>query len=161
MSISSDSARAATAAGISRCYCLALRQASRRVTQIYDHALAPVGLRGTQLPILSQLAVSGPLTMKALAALMVMDRATLGHNLRPLEAQGLVELRTGEDRRSRLVALTETGRARLDQARGLWRQAQRTFEASFGKEDAAALRGMLGRVAATEFEGAGEGGAGG
>jgi DNA-binding MarR family transcriptional regulator len=134
-----------------RCNCQALRQAARRVTQLYDQALTPSGLRVTQYPILAWLAETGPITMKALAERLVMDRATLGHNLRPLEAQGLVACAVGPDRRSRLVTLTDAGRARLDQARGLWRDAQRRFEGAFGAEEAAALRETLARVAATEF----------
>ena len=134
-----------------RCNCLALRQAARRVTQFYDAALAPTGIRGTQLPILHHLAEHGPMTMKALAEAMVLDRATLGHNLRPLEIHGLVERTVGADRRARLVTLTRFGRERLDAARGLWLEAQRTFESAFGSADAAALRASLARVAALEL----------
>ncbi len=134
------------------CHCLAFRQAARRVTQLYDHVLAPVGLRGTQLPILSMLSEYGPMTMSALADRMVMDRATLGHNLRPLEAQGLVQRETGADRRSRVVTLTPAGRDRLRSARTLWHQAQKTFEDAFGAEEAAALNLTLTRVAALPFD---------
>lgn len=133
------------------CNCQALRQAARRMTQFYDHAMAPAGLRVTQFPILAWLAASGPMTLKALAEKMVMDRATLGHNVRPLQARGLIDLTVGADRRSRLVALTDTGHAVLEEARGLWRDAQRSFERSFGPEEAAALRTALGRVAAMEY----------
>ena len=41
------------------CNCQALRQAARRLTQFYDHALAPAGLRVTQFPILAWLAGRG------------------------------------------------------------------------------------------------------
>src|SRR3954452_16109389 len=92
------------------CNCAALRQAARRVTRLYDQVLAPVGLRITQLPILAGLASVGPISMGALAESMVMDRATLGHNLRPLEAEGLVIMSVGADRRSRVVSLTAAGR---------------------------------------------------
>src|SRR5882762_6774389 len=71
------------------CNCAAIRQAARRVTRLYDQALAPAGLRITQYPILSWLAATGPVTMNVLAERLAMDRATLGHNLRPLQAQGL------------------------------------------------------------------------
>ena len=135
----------------SRCHCGALRGASRRVTQLYDQALAPVGLRITQYPVLAWLAGSGPMTMSVLAACMVMDRATLGHNLRPLEASGLVRIATGLDRRSRVVTLTDAGRERFTQARPHWRAAQRAFEAAFGEADSAALRTALTRLAGIDF----------
>ncbi|MEA3132625.1 MAG: hypothetical protein QOG17_471, partial [Gammaproteobacteria bacterium] len=68
------------------CTCGCLRKASRRISQLYDMALAPVGIKSTQYSILSEVArgsASGPVTMCELAAAMVMDRSTLGHNLRP------------------------------------------------------------------------------
>jgi DNA-binding MarR family transcriptional regulator len=39
--------------------------------------------------LLSYLVTSGPMTMAQLAKLMSMDRATTGHNLRPLVRDGL------------------------------------------------------------------------
>jgi DNA-binding MarR family transcriptional regulator len=135
----------------SPCNCAVIRQAARRVTRLYDQALAPVGLRITQYPILAWLAASGPVTMSVLADRMVMDRATLGHNLRPLEAQGLVTMTAGADRRSRMVALTEVGRRKLREARPAWRAAQETFEAAFGPEDSAALRDTMVRLARLDF----------
>ena len=133
------------------CNCAAIRMAARKVTQLYDQALAPSGLRITQYPVLSWLATAGPMTMNVLAERLVMDRATLGHNLRPLQAQGLVTLATGRDRRSRVVTLTEAGKRKLAEARPAWRAAQRTFEAAFGKEDSAALRATMVRLARLEF----------
>ena len=91
------------------------------------------------------------MTMSVLAACMVMDRATLGHNLRPLEASGLVRIAIGLDRRSRVVTLTDAGREKFTQARPHWRVAQRAFEAAFGEADSAALRTALTRLAGIDF----------
>jgi DNA-binding MarR family transcriptional regulator len=82
---------------------------------------------------------------------MVMDRTTLGHNLRPLLERGLVRLVAGKDRRSREVSLTGKGRTTLARAWKRWRRAQDVFEARMGPEPAALLRRLLHRVAATEF----------
>ena len=109
--------------------------------------LAASGLRITQYPILVRLAGAGPATMHVLAEQLLLDRATLGHNLRPLEAQGLVAMATGTDRRSRVVAITEAGRQKLREARPAWTAAQVGFEAAFGTGDAVALRGLMAKVA--------------
>src|SRR5882672_12287474 len=94
------------------CNCTALRQAARRVTKIYDDALAPSGLGVNQFSILARLSLVGPSTIQDLARLLVMDRSTLGHLLRPLEKRGLVTLDVSvQDRRSRTVALTRAGKA--------------------------------------------------
>src|SRR5271168_1807919 len=84
------------------CNCLALRQATRHVTQLYDQFLAPSGLRSTQYSILARLNRKGPMTINALADEMVMDRTTLGRNVLPLQRDGLIVAMPGEsDRRSK------------------------------------------------------------
>jgi DNA-binding MarR family transcriptional regulator len=133
------------------CNCLSLRQAARRVTQLYDQALAPLDIRATQLSMLRTIDRLGPVALNALAEAMVMDRATMGHNVRPLAARGLIRLAVGSDRRSREVALTPAGRAVLARSRKLWRKAQTVFEKKIGVETAATLRSLLHRVSAADF----------
>jgi DNA-binding MarR family transcriptional regulator len=134
------------------CNCLALRQAARHLTQYYDQQLAAVGLRSTQYSILSRLDRVGPLGINALAALMVMDRTTLGRNILPLQRDGLLESRpSASDRRSKELALTASGRELLRRARKQWNAAQEGFESAFGAQQAATLRGMLGSVVGTEL----------
>jgi DNA-binding MarR family transcriptional regulator len=129
------------------CTCGSLRKASRRISQFYDMALAPAGIKSTQFAILSELergSAAGSVTMCELAAAMVMDRSTLGHNLRPLERDSLVVLRPAQDdRRKRHVELTRKGRALLQRARSQWRLAESRFEMIFGKKPAAELRAVL------------------
>jgi DNA-binding MarR family transcriptional regulator len=64
----------------------------------------------------------------------------------------LVEVVADErDKRNRLVALTEAGRAKLAQSLPFWEEAQRRFERAFGKEKARALRATLDYIASREF----------
>jgi DNA-binding MarR family transcriptional regulator len=133
------------------CTCGSLRKASRRISQFYDTALAPVGIKSTQFSILSEVdrgSLEGPVTMCELATAMVMDRSTLGHNLKPLERDDLVTLRLStDDRRKRYVELTKKGRLLLRKSRRLWQQAEGRFEDIFGKEPAAELRAVLLNIA--------------
>jgi DNA-binding MarR family transcriptional regulator len=135
----------------SSCTCGSLRRASRRISQFYDSALAPIGIKSTQFSILSEIergSVEGPVTMCELAAAMVMDRSTLGHNLRPLERDRLLALRLQrKDRRKRCVELTARGKLVLQRARRTWRVAERRFEQMFGKQRAAELRVVLWHIA--------------
>jgi DNA-binding MarR family transcriptional regulator len=134
------------------CNCLAIRQASRHVTQFYDQILAPSGLRTTQYAILSRLQRGGPMPINALAAALVMDRTTLGRNILPLERDGLIEIGASpKDRRRREVRLTAAGAARLRAARRGWAVAQQRFDEVFGAERAAALRDLLREVTASDF----------
>lgn len=129
------------------CSCLTLRQASRWLSQRYDEALAPCGLRITQYSVLSVLDRTGPSTLQDLAAALVMDRSTLGHNLRPLEREGLVVIGTDEsDRRARRLSLSAKGKKALAEARPLWKAAQGEFERTFGGKDLETLQGLLRRM---------------
>jgi DNA-binding MarR family transcriptional regulator len=130
----------------SACNCLALRQAARHVSQIYDGYLASEGLRTTQYSILAKLNRLGPLSINELAKSMVMDRTTLGRAIRPLERDRLLAIGAGDDGRTRSLQLTTAGQARLKAAAAKWREAQKEFERSFGADDAADLRVVLQRV---------------
>ena len=146
--------REVPAAHHTACTCGSLRKASRRISQFYDSALAPVGIKPTQFSILAEVergSIDGPLTMCELATAMVMDRSTLGHNLRPLQRDELLSLRlAAADRRKRHVALTRKGKATLRRARRLWRTAEGRFEKIFGKRHAADLRAVLLSIAAND-----------
>lgn len=134
--------------GSQMCNCLALRQAARQATQLYDRHLAPAGLRTTQFSVLVNLRRLGPMTINALAAQMVMDRTTLGRNVLPLEREGLIAIRQGEtDKRRKELELTKAGAERLRRAVKLWADAQAEFESRFGAERSAALRAELREVA--------------
>jgi DNA-binding MarR family transcriptional regulator len=130
------------------CNCLALRQAARHVSQIYDAHLAPVGLKTTQYSILAKLNRLGPLSINELAKLMVMDRTTLGRAVRPLERDKLLAIGGDDDGRKRSLKLTTAGQARLKAAAAKWREAQKEFELTFGVSDSAKLRTALQRVVA-------------
>jgi DNA-binding MarR family transcriptional regulator len=126
------------------CSCGALRQAARHVTRFYDRALTPVGLGLNQYSILSRLDRLGPSNLQDLADNLVMDRSTLGHLLRPLEARGLLALKPAPtDRRARIIRLTAEGNALLRRARPLWAKAETEFQRQFGADAAETLRQLL------------------
>jgi DNA-binding MarR family transcriptional regulator len=137
----------------SPCIATAMRKASRRLSQLYDEAMAPIGLRATQFAILSELErrAKAPPTMRELADALVMDRSALGHNLRPLERDGLIALEeSDEDRRRRHVVATAQGRAKYKDARRLWQTAQDRFETVYGQAATAKLRTTLLTIAHEE-----------
>jgi DNA-binding MarR family transcriptional regulator len=110
------------------CLCGALRQASRAVSRLYDEELRGVGLRTTQYSLLCVLARAGQVRQGDLSGLTSLDETTLTRNLRPLIASGWVATGIGEDRREKLVRLTEAGAAKLRQARPAWERAQERMQ---------------------------------
>ena len=103
----------------SECFATAARKASRRLTQFYDDALEPSGLRSTQYAILTELARSGaPPTLAELASALVSDRSAVGHNLRPLIRDGYVALEPGGGGSTRTADPLDRSRP-FETARGL------------------------------------------
>ncbi len=139
----------AAALDSSPCNNLALRQAARHVSQVYDRHMAEAGLRGSQYSILAKLGRLGPLPIGKLAETMVMERTALGRALGPLERDKLIKVGPGADGRTRSVSLVPAGQTRLKEAAVHWRKAQKAFEEAFGEREAVALRATLQRVVAT------------
>ena len=106
------------------CLCNALRQATRAVSRLYDEELRGVGLRTTQYSLLQRLRRAGEVRQRDLGGLTSLDETTLTRNLLPLIDAGWVAIRPGEDRREKLVRLTDAGAAKLREARPAWERAQ-------------------------------------
>jgi DNA-binding MarR family transcriptional regulator len=147
MQKTTETESAETAAALA-CNCLAIRQAARQVTQLYESHLAAVGLTASQYSIIAKLSRLGPLTINALAGEMGMDRTTTGRAIKPLARDKLVAVEAGSDARTKLVRLTPAGAKRFKAALVYWHEAQQEFERFYGAEQAAALRAALARVSA-------------
>lgn len=120
-----------------------LRQLTRRVTQLYDRELARTGLKTTQYSLLSHVLKLGPLRAGDLARAMTMDASTLTRNLKPLVAAGWVDLMTCADGRARTITITAAGRAKREQARRSWQQAQQRLDDRLGSGRVAALHALI------------------
>ena len=109
-------------------------------------------LKATQCGLLMQIEALRTPTMKDLAKTLVMDLSALGHTLKPLIRDGYVELVPDlEDRRSKRVALTGDGTAKMMAIKQLWREATVRFETALGIEKAQDLRATLAVVASEDF----------
>ncbi len=128
------------------CACYNLRRAARATTRLYDDFLKPSGLRTTQYSVLMAAKLLGPLTLTKLAEMIVAERTTLTRNLTVLEKKGLVLIEPGEDRRERLVSLTEKGEEALIGAIPMWEAAQGCVEQGLGGERVSGLLGHLSAI---------------
>src|SRR5262249_40285601 len=81
-----------------------LRKLSRLVGAIYDAALRPSGLRGTQFNVLVALALLREGTVKRLAVTLAMGRATLSRRPAPLERARPGRRQPGAELRRRVRA---------------------------------------------------------
>jgi len=140
------------------CTNTALRRAARRLGQLYDEALAPIGLKATQVAMIAQISrfaaqgeQAGP-TLQDLAAQMAIQMSAISHALKPLLRDEIVELRQDpQDKRTKRCALTPKGRDLLAQALGLWAKANNRVEEVLGHASATLLRNLADTVASEQF----------
>ena len=126
------------------CLCLHMQRASRALARRFDDALRPVGITNWQFSLLMSLNRPEPPPMGPVAKLLAMDRTTLTAALKPLEREGLLKIILApEDRRSRLLALTERGRETLAAAVPIWRDTHARVEAALTVMEAGELRTAL------------------
>jgi DNA-binding MarR family transcriptional regulator len=129
-----------------KCYCVSLKSAMRRVSAVYDEALAPVGINIAQYSLLRCVEQLQPATLTALGRAQELDRSTIGRNIRVLEKMGLVTLGRGEDQREAVVALSDAGRDALSRSEPLWEEVQAGFERRLGPEFSETLQATLSRL---------------
>jgi len=125
------------------CACGRLRRATRALTQLYDDAMAPAGLRLTQFSLLRTLARDGTLRISDLASRQLLDRTALSRNLDPLVEHGFVEVLEGHDARTREVGLTREGARALKRAEPHWARAQTIVAQRLGVDRLEALIATL------------------
>jgi DNA-binding MarR family transcriptional regulator len=128
---------------LSGCTNFKLRQLMRRVSQHYDIEMSKTGLKTTQFSMLSQVLRLGPIRPGELAKAIKMDASTLTRNLKPLVDAGWIKISAGTDERSRLVSITEAGRAKQKEAQRSWKVAQDGINDLLGMERVLALHALI------------------
>jgi len=128
------------------CVCATLRKASRAVTQVFDNALRPSGLRATQFNILGVIWGSGEATVTQLTKRLAMDQTTLPRSLGLLERENLIQTVPKPDGRLRTVKLIPNGEQAIESAFPLWAEAQKRMVLAIGTEAWALLGADLDRL---------------
>jgi DNA-binding MarR family transcriptional regulator len=126
-----------------RCTCTNVRRAARMLTQAYDAAIKPSGLKVTQLSVLWALRRLGPVNAAVLSREVQLDRTTLVRNLALLQRARLIVSAHGKDDRERVLHLTAAGERALDRAIPLWTKVQSKLSANLGQRRLAKLESLL------------------
>ena len=126
------------------CLCLHTQRAARALSRLFDEALRPVGLTSGQFSLLNALNRPVPPSIAPVAQLLAMDRTTLTAALKPLERDGLIAIaKDPDDRRNRLLRLTDKGRGILAAAFPIWRDLHAAIEAGMSGLEPDNLRSAL------------------
>lgn len=131
----------------SPCACLYVRRADRQLSQLYDRCLRLVGIRSTQYGMLFCVAELPEPYISDIGRILNMDQTTVTRNVEKLEKLGLVTSRPHPgDPRKKMVQLSPSGAAKLDEARPLWEAAQKRVLEYMGEEDYASLLRLLNKL---------------
>jgi DNA-binding MarR family transcriptional regulator len=114
--------------------CGNLRRASRTLTQLYEEALRPTGLRATQFTILQALSLAGEVTQSQLGDILAIDSTTLTRTLTIMGRHGWIAKRRGKDRREWRMRLSKAGEAQFKNALPYWEKAQTKVRRRLGGE---------------------------
>ena len=125
------------------CYCTLLRKATRKLTSIYDDALAPVGVNIAQFSLLRNVERGEPVSLTELGQRIELDRSTVGRNVKVLIKSGLIASSKGKDQREAMLVLTDNGRRVLADGDSLWEAVQSKVEQVLGSNGIKELHALL------------------
>jgi DNA-binding MarR family transcriptional regulator len=114
------------------CMCASLRRASRLVSQLYEDAMRPLGMRATQFTILQSLVLAEEVTQGQLGQMLGMDSTTLTRTLTIMSREGWIAKRRGEDRREWRMRLSKKGEAQFKIALPHWQKVQDKLRGQLG-----------------------------
>src|ERR1700688_2605823 len=106
------------------CIAVRLRLLNRVVTNFYDDALRPLGLKVSQLNILIVTARLGLARPAHVCEILQLDTSTLSRTVQPFEAHGWLEVVPEDDARSHPFRLTAEGKRLIEKAVPAWQEAQ-------------------------------------
>jgi DNA-binding MarR family transcriptional regulator len=121
------------------CIAVRLRLLNRVVTNLYDDALRPLGLKVSQLNILIVTAKLGLARPARVCDILQLDASTLSRNVKPLQAHGWLAVVPDEDARAQPFRLTARGTRLIEKAVPAWQEAQRRAAELLGDEGIALL----------------------
>src|SRR5271170_4760165 len=102
------------------CIAVRLRLLNRVITNFYDEALRPLGLKVSQLNILVVTSKLGLARPTQVCDLLQLDVSTLSRNLERMRAHDWLEVVPSEDARTQPFRLTTPGKRLLDKAIPAW-----------------------------------------
>ena len=120
-----------------------VRLLSRIISGIYDDALAPLKLKGSQFNLLDVLSRHGSLLAIELSRITKMDKSTASRNLDRMRQRGWLSVIPNDTARGQRVSITPAGIQVLRKAYPLWKKAQEEAIRRLGPDGSNALRVIM------------------
>jgi MarR family transcriptional regulator, organic hydroperoxide resistance regulator len=128
------------------CICKTIRETARALTNAYDRALTPSGLKTTQFTMLNVIAHLSAAKVTQLGEILDLDQTTVTRNINLLEQTGLVTRAPHQDPRVKLVKLTAQGKQKRQKAMEYWQKAQNKFKSSLSEQEWKTFQKVLQKI---------------
>jgi DNA-binding MarR family transcriptional regulator len=127
--------------------CFAVQCAARKLGQLFDRALAPLGLTNGQFSMLSFVVGLDRTTVGDLAQKLAMEHSTVSAAIKTLLGRGLVSTKPDvADKRQRFIYATAEGRSLVTSALPVWLQHHHALSAGLGPEVMRSLLHNLSKI---------------
>ena len=123
----------------SECIAVRIRLLNRTVTNIFDEALRPLGVKVSQLNVLMVVAKLGPMSPGNVARRLNMEKSTLSRNVDRMRNHDWLKVSDGDSGRKQILELGPAGRKLIEKSLPYWKQAQAQTEALLGQQGARSI----------------------
>jgi len=123
-----------------------LRLLNRVVTNLYDDALRPFGVKLSQGNILAVAAKLGVARPAEVCAILELDTSTLSRTVERMVSNGWLEILPDDDGRSHPFRLTDKGKQVMEKAIPAWEKAQAEAKKLLGQDGLRLLDAAIQRV---------------
>lgn len=123
-----------------------LRLLNRVVTNLYDDALRPFGVKLSQGNVLAVTAKLGVARPAEVCDILELDTSTLSRTVERMVANGWLEILPDDDGRSHPFRLTDEGRRLMEKAIPAWETAQAEAKKLLGADGLKLLDAAIQRV---------------
>lgn len=116
-----------------------VRLLSRVITNIYDRAMHPLGLKANQVTILTMLSYVGKASPADISRVLVMEKSTISRTLDRMKKSGWIKVEGQGDGPGQTITVTDQGRELMAAAHAQWKKAQEQAAEVLGEDGVAAI----------------------
>lgn len=125
-----------------------VRLLNRVITNIYDRAMHPLGLKGNQVTILAMLSYVGQASAAEISRVLVMEKSTVSRTVDRMKKNGWLNVEGQGDGPGQVITVTDHGREMMEAAHTQWKKAQQKATEVLGEDGVAAIIKLHERVTA-------------
>lgn len=126
------------------CLAMRVRLINRIISRIYDDALRPHGLKGSQMSILAAISALGHPGPSEICQMLHLDVSTLSRNVSRMKKKGWLTMSPAKDRRAHQLHLTDAGSQMIVDAFSSWQRAQKRVKKILGEDNTTAISKVAG-----------------